>query len=121
MEMAGTLADLLPNWYAGLGGNEQEVRVVLLNHGNQILEGDINSRLRETAQQGQGTYLEMLPAPIHDLKVTGEWLNDEIFKKYLEPVSTGDVVKVVGGALVGAIVARKLLQVVTEGDRHHRP
>ena len=45
-------------------------------------------------------------------------LNDEIFKKYLE-LSTGDVVKVVGGAVIGAIVARKLLQVVT-GDRHHQ-
>ena len=277
--MAGTLADLLPNWYVGLGGDGQAVRVVLLNHGKQILEGDINSRLRETAQQAlqhravpvelileaeatairpdeieyrqngqiqtlptataiwttgtnthplikelpisreqrdkhgrlqvtptmqltefpevfaggdcaamsgsslpptaqvayqqgaaiaynlkalalghplkdaqvnlrgtllklgveesianlfdryevtghlghlirQGTYLEMLPTPVHDLKVTGEWLNDEIFKKHLEPASR-DVVKVFGGAIVGALVARKLLQ-VTHGDRHHQ-
>lgn len=44
VEMAGTLADLLPHWYEALGGNSQEIRVVLLNHGKEILEGDINSR-----------------------------------------------------------------------------
>lgn len=51
VEMAGTLADLLPQWYQALGGQPQEVRVVLLNHGSEILEGDINSRLRQTAQR----------------------------------------------------------------------
>lgn len=51
VEMAATLADLLPHWYEALGGNPQEVRVVLINHGNEILKGDINSHLRETAEQ----------------------------------------------------------------------
>lgn len=51
VEMAATLADLLPNWYAALGGNCQEVRVVLLNHSQEILKGDINSHLREIAEQ----------------------------------------------------------------------
>ena len=51
VEMAATLADLLPHWYEALGGNPQEVRVVLINHGSEILEGDINSHLRETAEQ----------------------------------------------------------------------
>ncbi|MDF0555307.1 NAD(P)/FAD-dependent oxidoreductase [Kamptonema sp. UHCC 0994] len=50
VEMAATLADLLPHWYEALGGNPQEVRVVLINHGNEILKGDINSHLRETAE-----------------------------------------------------------------------
>jgi NADH dehydrogenase FAD-containing subunit len=50
VEMAGTLADLLPQWYQALGGDPQEVRVVIVNHGAEILEGDINSRLRDTAQ-----------------------------------------------------------------------
>jgi NADH dehydrogenase len=27
----------------------------------------------------EGTYLELLPTPIHNLKVTAEWLIDEIF------------------------------------------
>jgi NADH dehydrogenase len=50
VEMAATLADLLPQWYKALGGQPQEIRVVLVNHGN-ILEGDVNSRLRATAEQ----------------------------------------------------------------------
>ena len=50
VELAATLADLLPDWYVPLGGNPQEIRVVLLNRGKEILSGDVNSRLRETAQ-----------------------------------------------------------------------
>lgn len=51
VEMAGTLADLLPAWYEDLGGHPREVRAILLNHGAQILEGDINDRLRQTARE----------------------------------------------------------------------
>jgi NADH dehydrogenase len=51
VEMAATLADLLPHWYEALGGKPQEVRVVLLNHGHEILKGDVNSHLREVAEQ----------------------------------------------------------------------
>ena len=50
VEMTATLADLLPQWYEALGGKREDVRVVLMNHG-EILEGDVNSRLRETAEQ----------------------------------------------------------------------
>jgi len=50
VEMAATLADLLPQWYEAIGGNPQDVRVVLVNHGD-LLEGDVNSTLRETAEQ----------------------------------------------------------------------
>jgi NADH dehydrogenase len=51
IEMACTLADLLPIWYEALGGNKQEIRIVLLNHGKEILKGDVNAGLRETALQ----------------------------------------------------------------------
>ncbi|MCF4967349.1 NAD(P)/FAD-dependent oxidoreductase [Nostoc sp. CMAA1605] len=51
IEMAATLADFLPNWYAALGGNATEIRVILLNHGQEILEGDINDLLRQIAEQ----------------------------------------------------------------------
>ena len=51
VEMTCTLADLLPHWYEGLGGNSREIQVVLLNHGEQILEGDVNVNLRSTALQ----------------------------------------------------------------------
>ncbi len=50
VEMAATLADLVPQWYEAMGGTRDEVRVVLVNHG-EILQGDVNSRLRETAER----------------------------------------------------------------------
>lgn len=286
VEMAATLADFLPHWYAAMKGNPQEVRVVLLNHGEEILKDDINSHLRETAekelqkravpvemllgakvtavlpnaveyqrdgkveilptyttiwtagtathpliqnlavsaaqrdkggrlkvtptlqlpdypevfaggdcavvedhplpptaqvayQQGaaiadnlnaialghdlkpatvnirgtllklgldnaaaniydlfevtgdvghlirQGTYLELLPTPVHNFKATAEWLNDEIFQRYL---ANGDATKtavraieLVGGAVVGVLAARKLLQMLgDENQRNHQ-
>ncbi len=49
VEMASTLADLLPLWYGKLGGSPQEIRVVLLNRSKDILKGDVNSQLRDTA------------------------------------------------------------------------
>lgn len=63
VEMAATLADFLPSWYDGLKGNPQELRIVLLNHGEEILHGDINSHLRETAErelQKRTTPIEMV-------------------------------------------------------------
>jgi len=51
VEMAATLADLLPIWYDKLGGNSQELRVVILNRSKEILKGDVNSRLRPTAEK----------------------------------------------------------------------
>jgi NADH dehydrogenase FAD-containing subunit len=49
VELANTLADLLPNWYATLGGNPHEIRLVLMNRSQNILSGDVNACLRETA------------------------------------------------------------------------
>lgn len=51
VELAATLADLLPSWYQERGGDPQEVRLVLLNRSLQILKGDINDPLWETAEQ----------------------------------------------------------------------
>ncbi|WP_427160410.1 NAD(P)/FAD-dependent oxidoreductase [Aliinostoc sp. HNIBRCY26] len=51
IELACTLADLLPIWYDELGGDAAEVRVVLINRSREILKGDVNSHLRCTAQR----------------------------------------------------------------------
>lgn len=51
VEMAATLGDFLPEWYSALGGNSSEIRVILLNHGQNILDGDINDPLRPTAEK----------------------------------------------------------------------
>jgi NADH dehydrogenase len=67
VETAGTLADLLPQWYSALGGNPAEVRVVLVNHGQEILAGDINSRLQKIAQ----TALQHRAVPVEFLLGAG--------------------------------------------------
>ncbi|MBD2773656.1 NAD(P)/FAD-dependent oxidoreductase [Iningainema tapete] len=51
IEMAATLADLLPKWYLQFGGNPEEIKIVIVNRGKQILQGDVNSGLRQTALQ----------------------------------------------------------------------
>ncbi|MFW6296071.1 MAG: NAD(P)/FAD-dependent oxidoreductase [Halothece sp.] len=50
VELAATLADLLPHWYEALGGKGEEIRMVLLNRGSEILKGDINDPLRNPAK-----------------------------------------------------------------------
>ncbi len=63
IEMAATLADLLPQWYDKLGGSFQEIRVVVLNRGQEILKSDVNSHLRSTAEkalQNRAVPVEML-------------------------------------------------------------
>lgn len=50
IELACTLADLLPIWYDELGGDGSEIRIVLVNRSRDILKGDVNSHLRCTVQ-----------------------------------------------------------------------
>ena len=46
VEIASTLADYLPPKYAALGGNIDELRILLVNHGREILNDDVNSHLK---------------------------------------------------------------------------
>ncbi len=47
VEIASTLADYLPPKYAALGGNVDELRILLVNHGREILNDDVNSHLKQ--------------------------------------------------------------------------
>ncbi len=49
VELSATLADWLPDWYTQFGGDPQEIRVVLMNRGPNILSGDVNAHLHDTA------------------------------------------------------------------------
>jgi len=51
IELACTLADLLPIWYDELGGDSDDIRIVLVNRSRDLLKGDINSQLRCTVQR----------------------------------------------------------------------
>lgn len=66
VELAATLADLLPDWYTRIGGNAEEIRVVLLNRGPEILEGDVNRPIRKAAQTG----LQQRRVPVECLMAT---------------------------------------------------
>ena len=93
VEMAATLADLLPLWYEELGGDLTELRIVLVNHSNQILKGDANSHLQETAMDAllDRTVPVELLLGANVTKVTGDrleyQLKDEDTTKAL-PVKT---------------------------------
>jgi demethylphylloquinone reductase len=50
VELASTLADILPVWYDAIGGDYEEIRIVLVNRSTEILKGDINSQLRDTVK-----------------------------------------------------------------------
>lgn len=52
IELAATLADLLPNWYSELDGDPKEIRVVVIDQAGDILDsGGNNTSLRESAYQ----------------------------------------------------------------------
>ncbi len=64
----------------------------------------------------QGTYLELLPTPIHNFKATTEWLNEEIFHDRINLNNVGKTVvrtpEIVSAGVVGVLVARKLLKML---------
>lgn len=49
VELAATLADLLPTWFAPLGGAASDLRIVILQRGSEILKGAASSQIRATA------------------------------------------------------------------------
>ena len=51
IEMAGTLGDLLANWYQKLDQSAQEIRILIINRPQELLQGDINVHLREAVSQ----------------------------------------------------------------------
>ncbi len=90
----------------------------------------------DTCPQCQGTYLKTVPNLACDFKVTKEWVSDEIFNRYMgaedgdktvDKDGTGDAAKtavrameLVGGAVVGVLVARELLQMVGNDGKNQQ-
>jgi NADH dehydrogenase len=50
IELAATLADLLPNWYTPLGGDITDLRVIVIQRGKEILKDNSDS-LKQAAQK----------------------------------------------------------------------
>ena len=105
--------DLIPN--------QVNLRGTLLKLGLEESAANLGDRFQITGEIGhlirQSTYLQLLPTPIHNLKATTKWLTDEVFVRYSQSVKTADAIKWVGGAVITAIVARKLLKMLTDDDR----
>ncbi|MGF1522070.1 MAG: NAD(P)/FAD-dependent oxidoreductase [Leptolyngbyaceae cyanobacterium] len=51
VELSATLADLLPDWYEKLDGNPEELRIVVIQRGSEILKGSVGDELREVAEK----------------------------------------------------------------------
>lgn len=82
------------------------------NISNQVeVDGEIGHLIR------QGTYMNILPTPLRDLKLTAKWFKEEVYQQYLEPKVTGKTAKVVAGAVVGTLIARKLLKALGDEDK----
>lgn len=121
VEMAATLADLLPDWYAQLGGDIQEIRIVLVNHGDQILSGDVNAHLQETALKA----LKDRVVPVELLlgvsveSVDPDGLNYKAKEQASERLQTTTTIWTVGTATHPLIEA---LPLPTDAcDKHGRP
>lgn len=82
------------------------------NISNQVeVDGEVGHLIR------QGTYMNILPTPLRDLKLTAKWFTEEVYQDYLEPKLTGKTAKVVAGAVVGTLIARKLLKALGDEDK----
>jgi NADH dehydrogenase len=81
VELAATLADLLPDWYAQLGSDIQDLRIVVIQRGSEVLKGAASDRLRHTAQ----TALQSRPVPVElllEAQVSAVHANEVEFKRH---------------------------------------
>ena len=122
VEMAATLADLLPSWYAKLGGNIREIRIVIVNHGAEILSGDVNAHLQKTALEAfkhRAVPVELLLG----VKVTGvdaDCLKYQAKDKEVETLATRTTIWTAGTASNPLI--ESLTQIKAENkDKHGSP
>ena len=122
VEMAATLADLLPSWYAKLGGNIRDIRIVIVNHGEEILSGDVNAHLQKTALEA----LKTRTVPVELLlgvKVTavdGDSLKYQTKDKEVETLFTKTTIWTAGTANNPLI--ESLTQIKAENkDKHGSP
>lgn len=98
IELAATLADLLPDWYNPLGGEATDIRIVVIQRGKEILKGD-GDRLRQTAQialQQRTVLVELLL----ETEVTAVRSNIVVLKRneQIEELSAATIVWTTGTA-----------------------
>lgn len=93
---------------------EVNIQGTLMKLGLEDAVANIGDRVKIDGEVGhlirQGTYMNILPTPLRDLKLTAQWFKEEVYQQYLEPKMTGKAAKWVAGAVVGTLIARKLVK-----------
>ncbi len=64
----------------------------------------------------QGTYMSLLPNPVHNLQAGLKWFNEGVLKRYLEPAEPETIARWTAGAVVTAVVARKVVHSLGSSD-----
>lgn len=99
---------------------EVKVRGTLMKLGLEDAAANLFERFEVDGTPGhlirQGTYMNVLPTPWHDFKITLKWFNQEIFEQHLKPKSTGQAMKWAFGAIVATMVARKILKALGNSE-----
>lgn len=98
VELAATLADLLPDWYAPLGGDISDIRIVVIQRGKEILKGD-SDRLRQTVENA--LQRRAVPVELHlETEVTAVHANEVILQHHheTEALPAGTIVWTTGTA-----------------------
>jgi NADH dehydrogenase FAD-containing subunit len=99
---------------------EVGIRGTLMKLGLEEAAANISNQVEVNGEVGhlirQGTYMNILPTPLRDLKLTAKWFNEEVYQEYVEPQLNKKSVKWVAGAVVGTLIARKLLKALGDED-----
>jgi len=124
VEMAATLADLLPSWYVPMGGNINDLKIYLVNHAPGILAGDANSGLKRCAleQLQQRAIPVTLKLGVGVKEVTPDSLQFvETGEDEIRSLTTGTTIWTAGTA-VNPLLKSLATQIPGEElDRHGQP
>ena len=115
IELAGTLADLLPEWYLPLGGALEEIRIVVVQRGQEILKGD-PEKLRQTAEEA--FQRRVIPVELRlesDVKSVRSGEVELLRHHQLETLTAGTIIWTTGTTSQPLIKALP----ISEEHRHH--
>lgn len=106
--------------------NQINIRGTLLKLGINNAAANLFNMIEVTGEAAnlirQGTYLTLLPTPIHDFKAATEWLDEEIFHHHINSQDISkkvvQAVEIVGAELMSMILAKKLLNVLGDEQKN---
>ena len=124
VDLAATLAELLPSWYVPMGGNLNDLKIYLVNHAPGILAGDANSGLKRCAlEELQARTIPVtLKLGVGVKSVTPESLQFvETGEEELRHLNTSTTIWTAGTAVNPLLKTLKQQIPAEELDRHGQP